>query len=129
MSQFKKGDIVVAKQTSGNGLILAGREYVVAEDGMNGWVTIGNESYGSSRFELKSERQTTKQQRYTDENGKDLIDEWAERYPIEIFRVIMWCQIEKYHRRLGKKDDVLLEVLKIADYAKRWADVEAERAE
>lgn len=65
-----------------------------------------------------------KQERYLDDEGKDLIDEWAETYPIETFRVLMWEQMRKYHRRLGKKDDVRLEVLKIADYARRWAEVE-----
>ena len=66
-----------------------------------------------------------KQPRYTDANGKDLIDEWAERYTPEEFRVIMWAQMEKYNRRLGKKDSVVNEVRKIADYANRWLAVEA----
>lgn len=65
-----------------------------------------------------------KQDRYLDDKGKDLIDEWAETYPIETFRVLMWEQMRKYHRRLGKKDDIKKEVEKIADYANRWLEVE-----
>lgn len=65
-----------------------------------------------------------KQERYLDDEGKDLIDEWAETYPIETFRVLMWEQMRKYQRRLGKKDDIQKEVEKIADYANRWLEVE-----
>jgi len=67
-----------------------------------------------------------KQTRYiTDiKNNKDLIDRWADRYSIEEFRLIMWAMIEKYNTRLGKKDDVLLELKKMQDYLNRWILVE-----
>jgi len=66
----------------------------------------------------------TKQERYKDSKGKDTIDKWMERYPLETFRVIMWIQMEKYNDRLGKKDSPVEEVRKIADYAARWLQVE-----
>lgn len=63
-----------------------------------------------------------------DSEGKDLIARWADRYDIETFRVLMWAMLEKYNDRLGKKDLPAKEVAKMADYAKRWAEVEAEDA-
>jgi hypothetical protein len=66
----------------------------------------------------------TKQDRYKAADGKDTIDKWAERYTAEEFRVIMWIQMEKYNDRLGKKDTVVNEVRKIADYAARWLEKE-----
>jgi len=57
-------------------------------------------------------------------DGKDLIDRWHERYSAEEFRVLMWAMLEKYNERLGDKDDIALEVKKIADYAQRWAEKE-----
>lgn len=65
-----------------------------------------------------------KEERYKGSDGKDTIDKWADRYPIEIFREIMWVQMEKYKDRLGKKDEVVKEVRKIAKYAARWLQVE-----
>jgi hypothetical protein len=62
---------------------------------------------------------------YVGENGKDLIDQWHEEYPIEIFRILMFEQMRKYNTRLGKKDDIKKEVGKIANYANRWLDKEA----
>jgi hypothetical protein len=67
----------------------------------------------------------TKQPRYT-EGGKDLIDTWWEDYPPEIARVLMWEQMRKYKTRLGKKDEIVKEVRKIADYAARWLEKEGE---
>lgn len=65
-----------------------------------------------------------KEDRYKDANGKDTIDKWIERYPLETFRVIMWIQMEKYNDRLGKKDSPVEEVRKIAKYSARWLKVE-----
>ena len=49
-----------------------------------------------------------KQERYMNADGRDTIDRWADRYADqpEIFRELMWCQMEKYHDRLGKKDSI-----------------------
>lgn len=82
---------------------------------------LNNPSYDG---DLLPEMTTQKQPRYTDENGKDLIDKWEERYSIEEFRVLMWAMIEKYNERLGKKDDIIKEVTKIADYSNRWLQAE-----
>ena len=68
-----------------------------------------------------------KQPRYTNEDGRDLIDKWAERYNPEEFRLIMFAMIEKYQERMGKKDSVAKECRKIADYANRLAIVEEGR--
>lgn len=85
--------------------------------------------YQVQHIEQELKRQMSpdfKQARYTDEKGQDLIDIWADRHTIEEFRVIMWAMIEKYQRRLGKKDTIAQDVGKIADYARRWAQVERE---
>ena len=68
-----------------------------------------------------------KQARYTNENGKDLIDKWAEHHTPEDFRLIMLTMIEKYMSRMGRKDAIAKECRKIADYANRLAIVEEGR--
>lgn len=68
-----------------------------------------------------------KQERYLSEDGKDLIDKWADRYSPEEFRLIMFAMMEKYQSRLGKKDSIAKECRKIADYANRLALVEEAR--
>ena len=65
-----------------------------------------------------------KQERYVGKDGKDLIDRWEEKYTIEEFRLVMWSVIERYNERLGKKDDPVQEVAKMADYIGRWLNVE-----
>ena len=66
-----------------------------------------------------------KQERYKGKTGKDLIDRWFEEYdPIEV-RAIMIAQMEKYQKRYGKKDDLVLESYKIMDYATRLHEYEA----
>lgn len=91
-------------------------------DGAEAYITKSIDAY---LLALNGNPETNgKQERYLDDEGKDLIDEWAETYPIETLRVLMWEQMRKYHRRLGKKDDIKKEVEKIADYARRWLEVE-----
>lgn len=68
-----------------------------------------------------------KQPRYTNENGRDLIDKWADEYSAEEFDLIMWTVMERYRTRLGRKDDRVQEIRKIADYANRWLAVEEGR--
>ena len=65
-----------------------------------------------------------KQERYRVGEGKDLIDRWAETKTPEQFRTIMFAMIEKYETRLGKKDSVVNEVTKMADYMERWRQYE-----
>lgn len=65
-----------------------------------------------------------KQERYKDDEGKDLIDRWAETYQHEQFRLIMWAMMEKYNTRLGKKDSIIEEVIKMHDYMSRWLEYE-----
>ena len=57
-------------------------------------------------------------------DGKDLIARFAESYKTDEFRGAMRFNIEKYIDRLGKKDSLVKELRKIADYANRWADYE-----
>ena len=66
---------------------------------------------------------------YKKDDGTDTIDKWALRYrdDPDKFREVMWCLMEKYKDRLGKKDSIKKEVGKIADYAARWAAFEAEQ--
>lgn len=56
--------------------------------------------------------------------GKDLIARSADSYKTDEFRGAMRFNIEKYIDRLGKKDSLVKELRKIADYANRWADYE-----
>ena len=65
-----------------------------------------------------------KQERYRDNDGKDLIDRWAETYEPEQFRLIMWAMVEKYNTRLGRKDSIVSEVIKMHDYMSRWLEYE-----
>ena len=76
---------------------------------------------------LGGQDEVVKQERYLGEDGKDLIDKWAERYSPEDFRLIMFAMMEKYQERLGKKDSIAKECRKIADYANRLALVEENR--
>ena len=65
-----------------------------------------------------------KQERYTNDDGQDLIDEWATKLSHAEFRVIMFAMIEKYNRRLGKKAPVHEETAKMQDYMQRWHEYE-----
>ena len=67
---------------------------------------------------------TEKNEIYTNAIGKDLIDDAADRYSDSEFRGAMRFNVEKYMRRLGKKDDVTKELGKIIDYATRWLEFE-----
>lgn len=68
-----------------------------------------------------------KQERYKSPDGKlDHIDECAANYTPEEFRGAMKFTIGKYQSRLGKKDNIVQEVTKIADYANRWLQYEIE---
>lgn len=62
------------------------------------------------------------------QGGTDLIDDWWNDYQPEIARILMWEQVRKYKNRLGKKDPVHIEVSKMADYLRRWAEKELELA-
>lgn len=55
---------------------------------------------------------------YQDEDGKDLFDEWYERYSLKTFTIVMECVAERYLYRAGKKDDEM-EDLKKAQYIYR----------
>ena len=67
-----------------------------------------------------------KQKRYLGEDGKtDWIDECAASFTPEEFRGAMKFVIGKYKKRRGKKDSIIMEDEKIADYEKRWAEYEA----
>ena len=65
-----------------------------------------------------------KQERYLIADGTDLIDTWAERLTHDEFRTVMFCQIEKYYTRLGKKDEAICEIEKMHDYMTRWREYE-----
>ena len=69
-----------------------------------------------------------KQERYLKDDGTDTIDKWATTRSNEAFRDIMFAQVEKYHDRLGKKDSIVSEVGKMADYMNRWLEYEKEWA-
>lgn len=62
--------------------------------------------------------------RYTDDKGRDLIDDWSDRKTPEEMRAALIFNIEKYTRRYGKKDTHVNEAEKIAVYAQRLLDYE-----
>ena len=59
--------------------------------------------------------------RYMNQLGGDWIDECALSLTHEQFTGAMIFTMGKYLRRMGKKDDKLKEIKKLADYAQRWA--------
>lgn len=84
----------------------------------------GNE--GEHYAELEGFNQKTdfnKQEKYGGEKG-DFIDDFYEENSAEKFRGAMEFTIQKYWKRMGKKDDVLLELYKIADYSMRFYEKE-----
>ena len=76
----------------------------------------------SMRIESKPDQ--GKQPRYLKADGTDTIDKWAATRSHEVFREIMYAQVEKYNDRLGKKAPILEEVSKMADYMNRWVEYE-----
>jgi len=80
-----------------------------------------------TKTEVETARKLAKQPRYTNKDGRDLIDKWADEYDAEQFDLIMWTVMERYRTRLGRKDARLDEIRKIADYANRWLAVEEGR--
>jgi hypothetical protein len=66
----------------------------------------------------------SKQPRYKGDDGLDHIDEFARDNSIEDFRAAMRFTIDKYKKRLGKKDAMSKELYKMSDYYKRWSEVE-----
>jgi hypothetical protein len=70
-----------------------------------------------------------KQERYKQPNGLDWIDKCADSFTEEEFRGAMKFTIGKYLERLGKKDNITLEVTKVADYATRWLEYEKSKEE
>lgn len=68
-----------------------------------------------------------KQERYQDSTGEDWIDECQRNLVPAEFQGAMKFTIGKYLRRLGKKDSIVNEVRKIADYANRWLEIEENR--
>lgn len=69
-------------------------------------------------------KQFSKQERYKDIVGNDLIDEFGEEESVEAFRGAMKFTLKRYMRRLGKKDSLVSELTKMADYCLRWAEYE-----
>lgn len=61
-----------------------------------------------------------KQPRYQDDTGEDWIDQSYRELSWEEFCGAMKFTIGKYMRRLGKKDDEVQELEKVADYGERW---------
>ena len=76
---------------------------------------------------VKSFRVQDKQSRYQDTTGEDWIDEAARTFTAEEFRGAMRFSIGKYNRRMGKKDELIVEIEKMRDYCQRWIDVEKGR--
>ena len=65
-----------------------------------------------------------RQERYTDDDGEDWIAKCAKEFTPEEFRGAMKFTIGKYLSRVGKKDSIVQEVTKIADYSNRWMEYE-----
>jgi len=61
---------------------------------------------------------------YLDESGEDWLDECARTLSSQEYRGAMKFVIGKYLRRLGKKDNTVQELAKVADYTNRWIQYE-----
>lgn len=79
--------------------------------------------------ELIEPNNHTKQERYKHPDGEDYLDKFFASKTQEEVRGAMSFTIGKYMDRLGKKDDILKEVTKIADYSNRWMEYEKSLAE
>jgi len=101
----------------------------LADERMNNIARNGNDgiAYSTQEENEEWERISQKQERYQDSNGEDLIDQSARTYSPEEFRGAMRFNIDKYNRRMGKKDELIKEIEKIRDYAARWLEVEKGR--
>jgi len=137
--EFKVGDEVIYTNKDSTSYLAPNYRYVITEVGL-GVIRIGADlrwhrpcdfepappifqqaPISPKEFETAYDEP---QERYADEAGDDWIDEFARTKTIEEFRSAMEFTIGKYLRRLGKKDESLLEVRKIADYANRWLKYE-----
>ena len=133
-SVFKIGDIVRALRSNPYGVV-EGELYTVLDiNGRNIRIDQDQSSYYTpERFELITDIPTSeesdkpmhiKQERYVDNSGSDWIDEFYSTRSVEELRGAMIFTIGKYLRRVGKKDSIISEVKKIADYANRWLELE-----
>ena len=133
-SLFKIGDVVRALRSNPHGVV-EGELYTVLDiNGHNIRIDQNQSSYYTpDRFELvtnipRSEYSGKsvhiKQDRYVDNSGSDWIDEFSNTRSVEELRGAMIFTIGKYLRRVGKKDSIISEVKKIADYANRWLELE-----
>ena len=134
MIPFKIGDVVRALRTNSYGVV-EGELYTVLDlNGRNIRIDRDQSSYYTpERFELVTDTPPSeesdkpvhiKQERYVDNSGSDWIDEFYSTRSVEELRGAMIFTIGKYLRRVGKKDSVISEVKKIADYANRWLELE-----
>ena len=100
----------------------------IAQNGNDGHYGAEISSSKYKRYEILND-EPVKKERYKKENGMDKIDEWARDKTHDQFRTIMWAMCEKYESRLGKKDAIVKEVGKMADYMNRWHLYEQKWAE
>lgn len=80
----------------------------------------------SDKFKIRviEKAEDIKQQHYQSntDDGIDLIDFWHMQMTDEEFKGAMKSHIEKYVVRLGRKDDLISELTKIEDYARRYRE-------
>lgn len=90
--------------------------------GMSGYIgdgsNVGQTGHIAARYKVDY---------YTKPCGEDFIDESFKKMSQEEFCGAMKFIIGKYMDRIGKKDDPIQELYKIADYANRWHEAEKGR--
>ncbi|MDK9853145.1 DUF3310 domain-containing protein [Staphylococcus equorum] len=74
------------------------------------------------RIIAKAEKAKQKHYQSNTDDGIDLIDFWHMQMTDEEFQGAMKSHIEKYVVRLGRKDDLISELTKIEDYARRYRE-------
>lgn len=74
------------------------------------------------RVIAKAEKAKQKHYQSNTDDGIDLIDFWHMQMSPEEFKGAMKSHIEKYVVRLGRKDDLISELTKIEDYARRYRE-------
>lgn len=96
-------------------------------DVMRATVYDGTETYHiddkyAIRIIEKAEKAKQKHYQSNTDDGIDLIDFWYMQMSPEEFKGAMKSHIEKYVVRLGRKDDLISELTKIEDYARRYRE-------
>lgn len=72
-------------------------------NGLSSYFDTDGSHYDLESDDIMTENDLLKPNHYQGKNG-DLFDEWYERYPFEVFRIVLLATAERYFRRYHLKD-------------------------